>query len=272
MASKKDWKKTRVIYWKDENKDDFNEVGLKRPSVPEGYKYKRINPFNNFISGIFYHGIAKPVLGFYCLCKGMKVKGKKNLKKLEGKGAFIFSNHVAISDVLKFQSYVFFFRRRVNIIGYPDTLSMPIVRNLTRALGYLPLPLPGDLKNMVSLVDAMKFYLEKKQYILIYPEAHIWPYYTKIRNFHGGSFNYPAKLEAPVLPVVTTWRKAKLFKKPRQTIHILEPIFPDPNKSSSENKEYLYQATLEAMKKCADSINQYEYIKYIHVEKDEDKQ
>ena len=43
MASKKDWEKTRVIYWKDENKDDFNEVGLKRPSVPEGYKYKRIN-------------------------------------------------------------------------------------------------------------------------------------------------------------------------------------------------------------------------------------
>ena len=79
MASKKDWKKTKVIYWKDENKDDFNEVGLKRPSVPEGYKYKRTNFFNNFVSAIFYHGIAKPVLGFYCLCKGIKVKGKKNL-------------------------------------------------------------------------------------------------------------------------------------------------------------------------------------------------
>ena len=106
----------------------------------------------------------------------------------------------------------------------------------------------------------------------MYPEAHIWPYYTKVRTFKSGSFNYPAKLEAPVLPVVTTWRKSRLSKKPKQTLYILEPIFPDPNKTTSDNKEYLYNATLEAMKKCADSISQYEYIQYIHIEKDENKQ
>ena len=271
MASKKDWKKTRTIYWKDEAKDDFDEVGLKRPPVPENYKYKRTNPFNNFFSAILYHVIAKPILGTYCFFKGIRVKGRHNLKKLEGKGAFIYSNHVAITDVLKFQAYIFFWRRRVNIVGYSDTLSMPVVRNLTRALGYLPLPLPGDLKNMVALVDAFKFYIEKRQYILIYPEAHIWPYYTKVRNFHSGSFNYPAKLEAPVLPVVTTWRKSKLCKKPKQTVYILEPIFPDPNKSSAENKQFLYEKTLVAMQTFADAIPQYEYIKYIKVENDEEK-
>ena len=271
MASKKDWKKTKTIYWKDETNDDFDEVGLKRPSVPEGYKYKRTNPINNFFSGILYHGIAKPILGTYCFFKGIRVKGKKNIKKLGGKGAFIYSNHVAISDVLKFQSYVFFWRKRVNIVGYPDTLSMPIVRNLCRALGYLPLPLPGDLKNMVALVDAFKFYVEKNQFILIYPEAHIWPYYTKVRTFKSGSFNYPARLEAPVLPIVTTWRKPKLGKKPKQTIYVLEPIFPDPNRSANENKDYLYQKTLEAMQKCADSVPQYEYIRYIKIENNEEK-
>ena len=271
MASKKDWKKTRTIYWKDEVNDDFDEVGLKRPSVPEGYKYKRTNPFNNFFSGILYYGIAKPVLGLYCLFKGIRIKGKKNIKKLGGKGAFIYSNHVALSDVLKFQAYVFFWRKRVNIVGYPDTLTMPIVRNLTRALGYLPLPLPGDLKNMVALVDAFKFYIEKNQFILIFPEAHIWPYYTKVRTFKSGSFNYPAKLEAPVLPIVTTWRKPKIGKKAKQTLYILEPIYPDPDKTAAENKEYLYQKTLEAMQKCADSVSQYEYIKYIKIENDEEK-
>ena len=271
MASKKDWKKTRTIYWKDETKDDFDEVGLKRPPVPENYKYKRTNPINNFFSAILYHGIAKPVLGFYCLCKGIRIKGKKNIKKLGGKGAFIFSNHVAITDVFKYQAYVFFGRRRVNILGYSDSLSMPVVKHLTRALGYLPLPLPGDIRNMVSLVDAFKFYIEKRQYILIYPEAHIWPYYTKIRNFHSGSFNYPAKLEAPILPIVTTWRKSKLCKKPKQILYILEPIFPDPNLSAAENKQIMYDKTLAAMKKCADSVPQYEYIKYIKVESDEEK-
>ena len=272
MASKKDWKKTRIIYWKDEINDDFDEVGLSRPSVPEGYKYKRTNPFNTLISGIFYHGIVKPIFFVYLFFKGIRVKGKGNLNKIRGQGAFIYSNHVALSDVFKYQAYVFFARRRVNIIGYPDTLSMPIVRNLARALGYLPLPLPGDIKNMVALMDAMKYYIEKKQFILIYPEAHIWPYYTKVRNFHSGSFNYPAKLEAPVLPIVTTWRKSKLCKKPKQTLYILDPIFPDPNKTTAENKQYLYEETLKAMQKCADEVEQYEYIKYIKVEDDAQKQ
>lgn len=272
MASKKDWKKTKTIYWKDEAHDDFDEVGLKRPPVPEGYKYKRTNPFNNFFSGILYHGIAKPVLGLYCLFKGIKVVGKKNIKKLGGNGAFIYANHVAITDVFKYQSYVFFWRKRVNIIGYSDSLSMPVVKHLTRALGYLPLPLPGDLKNMVALVDSMKYYIEKKQYVLIFPEAHIWPYYTKVRNFHSGSFNYPAKLEAPVLPIVTTWRKSRISKKPKQTIYILEPIFPNPEKSQAENKRYLYEKTLDAMQYLADVIPQYEYIKYIKLEDDEESE
>ena len=87
------------------------------------------------------------------------------------------SNHVAISDVFKFQAYVFFFRRRVNILGYPDTLTMPVVRNLTRALGYLPLPLPGDLKNMVSLVDSFKFYLEKIDYGIRIKKKHYNTYF-----------------------------------------------------------------------------------------------
>ncbi len=271
MASKKDWKKTRTIYWKDEINDDFDEVGLKRPQVPENYHYKRTNPINNFFSAILYYLIAKPWLALYLWLKGVKVVGKKNIRKLHGQGAFIFANHVAITDAFKYPSYVFFAHKRVNIIGYPDTLTMPIVRNLARALGYLPLPMPGDIRNMVALVDSMKFYIEKKQYILIFPEAHIWPYYTKIRNFHSGSFNYPAKLEAPVLPIVTTWRKSKLSRHPKQTIYILEPIFPNIEKSSSENKEYLYEATLAAMKKCADEANQYEYIKYIKVEDETEK-
>lgn len=262
----KEAKKTGIIYYTDELKDDFNEVGLSRPPVPEGYKYKRTNVINNILSGILYHGIAKPVLGLFCVCHGIKVKGRKNLKLLKGKGAYIYSNHISISDVLKFQSLVFFFGRRVNILGYSDSLSMPIVRNLTRALGYLPLPLKGDLKNVIALAEAMDFYIRKKQYVLIYPEAHIWPYYTGIRNFTAGSFAYPAKSNAPVLPVVTTWRKSRFCKKPKQTLNILEPIFPLEEKNQSENKTYLHEETLKAMKEFSNSVKQYEYIKYVKKE------
>ena len=83
----KDWKKTKTIYWSDELNDDFDEVGLSRPGVPEGYKYKRTNPINTFFSAILYHGIAKPILGIYCVFHGIRFKGKQNLKELKGKGA-----------------------------------------------------------------------------------------------------------------------------------------------------------------------------------------
>lgn len=265
----KEVKKTKIAYYSDELRDDFNEVGLSRPPVPKNYKYKRTNPINNFFSAILYHGIAKPIIGLFCVCHGIRVKNRRNLKLLKGKGAFIYSNHVSISDVFKFQAEVFFFGRRVNILGYSDSLSMPIVRNLTRALGYLPLPLKGDLKNQIALADSMEYYINKRQYVLIYPEAHIWPYYTKVRSFRDGSFNYPAKCNAPVVPVVTTWRKPLIGKTPRQTLYILKPIFPQEDKTITENKTYLHEETLKAMQEFADSVPQYEYIKYIKKEETE---
>ncbi len=266
----KEVKKTKVVYYHDELRDDFSELGLSRPPVPENYKYKRTNWFNTIVSGILYHGIAKPILYLYCVFHGIRVKGRRNLKKLDGHGCFIYANHVGFSDVLKFQADIFFFHRRVNILGYSDSLSMPVVRNLTRALGYLPLPLKGDLKNMMRLQEAFEFYIKKKQHILIFPEAHIWPYYTKVRPFRDGSFLYPAKCNAPILPVVTTWRKSKLSKKAKQTLYVLEPIFPKPGLSVNDNKEYLHDEALRVMQETANSVPQYEYYKYIKVE-DENK-
>ena len=261
----KEVKKTKVAYYKDELRDDFNEVGLSRPPVPEGYKYKRTNFFNNIISGIFYHGIAKPIFAIFCTFHGIRIKNKKNLKAIKGQGAFFYSNHVSISDVFKFQALVFFFHRRINILGYSDSLSMPIVRNLTRALGYLPLPLKGDLKNAIALMDAMEFYIKKKQHILIYPEAHIWPYYTKIRNFKDVSFIYPAESNKPILPAVTIWR-GKEGKKPKQTIVFCKPIYPDPSLTPLENKKMLHDQCLLEMIDASNRYKQVEYIKYIKKE------
>ena len=267
MMSNKDWKKTKVIYWKDELNDDFDEVGLKRPPVPENYNYKRTNPIGNFFAAIIYHGLAKPILGVYCWAKGIKYVGKDNLNKLDGKGAFLYCNHTAITDVFKFQSQCFFLNRRVNILGYSDTLTMPIVRGLARWLGYLPVPLKGDVKNLTALGEACKWYVvDKRQYVLIYPEAHIWPYYTKIRNFKSGSFNYPAGSNAPVVPIVTTWRKPKIGKKPKQTVLIGEPIFPREDLGVLDNKNYLYEECLNTMKRMSESVEQFEYIKYIKKE------
>ena len=47
-------KKGDIIYYSDELNDDFDDIGLDRPPVPENYKFKRTNPFNNFLSNVLY--------------------------------------------------------------------------------------------------------------------------------------------------------------------------------------------------------------------------
>lgn len=262
----KEWKKTHTIYWSDELHDDFDEIGLSRPEVPKNYHYIRNNPFNNFVSDVFYYGIARPIFWIFLKCHSVKVVNKRNLKKAERHGAFIYSNHVSFIDVLKFHVVA---KKRVNILGYSDSLSMPVVRNLCRALGYLPLPLAHDVDNFKRLGESFCYYTRKKQLILIYPEAHIWPYYTKIRNFIPSSFIYPAKCLAPVLPAVTIWRKPKFGKKPKQTIVFGNLIHPSPEYSDVENRDYLHKECLAEMKRISEQYEQYEYIKYIKSEKGE---
>lgn len=262
--AKYEWKKTKTIYWSDELNDDFNDLGNDRPSVPENYGYIRKNWFANFFYAILYHFFAKVFLGLFTVCHGIRFKDKKNIKKLKGKGAYIYSNHVSISDAFKFQTVPFFFRRRVNILAYSDSLSIPVARKIVKGLGYLPVPLKGDVDNALRLAEACNHYVQKKQYILIYPEAHIWPYYTKIRNFPAGSFSYPAKHMTPVLPAVTVWRKPLIGKKAKQTVIFLEPIFPREDYNATQNIQYLHKKCLEAMNEVANSISQYEYIKYIY--------
>lgn len=253
------WKKDRVIYWKDELNDDFDEVGLKRPPVPKNYCYKRKHPI---LYWFVYYFIAKPIMGTYCLFHGIRVKGKENLKKVKKKGYFLYSNHVAISDVFKFQSHIIH-HKRVNIIGYSDAMTLKWIRGLERGLGYLPIP--NDIDNLMKMKEAIKCLIDHKEVVLIYPEAHIWPYYTHIRNFKDVSFSYPAELNAPVLPAVTIWR-GKEGKKPKQTVIFGEPIYPNPELTPLENKKYLHEECLLRMKEIAEKYKQVEYIKYIKKE------
>ncbi len=259
MGNKKDWQKTKTIYWSDELNDDFNEVGLNRPPVPQTYRYLR----KFHVSAWFaYYFFAKPILGTYCFFHGIRVKNKKSLRRLKKTGYFLYSNHVALSDAFKFAAYAVPFKR-VNIIGYSDTLSIKGVKGFTRALGYLPIP--DDLHNMKKMKNAITKLVQKREIILIYPEAHIWPYYTKIRNFKAVSFTYPAELNKPVLPAVTVWR-GKPGRKPKQTIIFGKPIYPNPELNVVENKTYLHEQCLLQMKEIADKYPQVEYIKYIKKE------
>ena len=271
MSNSKEWKKTRKIYYRDELNDDFAEINgvKKRPELKDNYHYIHHNPFRRFLDGFVYYVIAKPWMALFCIFHGIRYKNKKNLKVLHGKGAFIYSNHVGISDVFKFQSLVFW--KKVNIIGYSDTASIPVASLVVKAFGYLPISM--KISNLKNLRDGCEFLVHKrKEYVLIYPEAHIWPYYTKIRPFKNVSFVYPAESMSPVVPAVTTFRKVWYSKKPKQTIIFGRVIFPQEELTVNENRDYLRDECYKEMVRIASSVEQAEYIEYIKVEPEENKQ
>lgn len=259
-------KKGSTIYYSDIYNDDFEKTGLKRPPIPADYKFKRENPINNFFSNLLYFGLAIPLLGLICIFNGVKVKNKKNIRVLNKTGGFIYANHTNFLDMFQIQVLVEGFKTRTNIIGYSDTAGIPFVKHVARALGYIPIP--DDLEGQAKFIKSLKFYCDKKQPIIVYPEAHIWPYYTDIRPFKTSPFHYPAKFNVPIIPIVTVFRKG-LFKnsKPRETLIVGEVIYPKEGLSLSENKEYLRDECYKKMKEISSSYEQYSFYNYIYREK-----
>ncbi len=269
--SKQEWKKTKTIYWSDEYNDDFNELdGVeKRPPLKDNYQFVVKNPVRRLLDNGLYYLIAKPILGFFCYFHGIRYKNKKNLRALKHQGAFIYSNHVSASDAFKFQAQIIKFKK-VNIVGYSDATQIPVAKYLVKSLGYLPVP--TNPRDLLRFSEACEYIVKKKrQYVLIYPEAHIWPYYTRIRHFKYGSFRYPANCNAPVVPAVTVWKKRTGRKKPRQIVIFGTPIFPQEGKTKIENRDYLAEECYKQMVQISQQYNQKEYIKYIYTNKEEKK-
>lgn len=256
-------KKNKVFYYSDELNEDFATTSLKRVEVPDNYKYIRSNKINNFFSWILFYLIAKPILSLYSLFIGVKVTNRKNLKLVKNTGCFIYANHTSYIDAFIIQARLIR-GKRTNILGYSDTTTIPIVKHIARACGYLPIP--SSIKGTKSLMDAISYYVNKNQDILIYPEAHIWPKYTKIRPFLKTSFHYPSKLKKPILPIVTVYRKSKISKKAKMNLVVGTPIYPKDELNDAENKSYLRDECYKQMCEISSSYNQYSEYTYIKKE------
>ena len=260
--------KGHTFYYEDELKDDFEKTKtLKRIDLPPDYKYIHKNIFFRIYAFILFWFIAKPVLHTILFFAGLRVKGRKNIKDVKKKvgSGFIYMNHTSFWDMVSNQVLTVTFRR-CNIIGYTDALTLPrFVRFLTFGLGYLPLP--TSLNDYRKFDEALKYYSNKKRFIIIFPEAHIWPYYTKIRPFIATSFKYPAKLNVPAIPVVTCYTKRRFSDKPKPTLYIGEAVYPKKELSLNENKEYMRNECYKRMVELANKHSTYSY--YNYVKKDE---
>ena len=93
-------------------------------------------------------------------------------------------------------------------------LSIPVIGKILKYLGGLPLP--TNIKATKNFLEVIKLRVSQNHPVMIYPEAHLWPYYTKIRPFTELSFRYPVQYKTPVFCFTNTYQKRKFGNKPKR--------------------------------------------------------
>ena len=152
------------------------------------------------------------------------------------------------------------FPRKAHIVAHPDNVSIPILGGFNKMMGGFPIP--SDIKTTKNFLSAMELFLKHKNVIAVYPEAHVWPYYTKIRNFVATSFKYPVKYKVPAYAYTTTY-KDRPGKRPQIVVYIDGPFYADESLSSKKAEQDLrdrvYNTMLERSKNS--NVEFYTYIK-----------
>lgn len=262
-------KEHKVVYYTDELNDDFAGTNIKADIIDDNFKYIHKNPIWKFCSFFIYYVIAIPIVTFYCVViKGIKIVNRKSIKKAKKdrkSGVFFYGNHTGVIDA--FTPNIVSMPYKNKILVSPDTVSIKGIKNIIQMLGGIPVP--SGIVGIRKFNEAIEYYINHKNNITIYPEAHIWPYYTGVRPFKDSSFAYPINLEAPVIAFFTAYSKPtgmfRCFKKANITIYVSDPIYPDINKPKKEAKKELRDKVFKFMEDCSKKYSTYDYIEYKHI-------
>lgn len=101
-------------------------------------------------------------------------------------------------------------------------------------------PLSSNRDTMKKFLSSMDTVLQHGDFMLVYPEQSMWWNYRKPKPLKKGAYTFGAKNHVPVLPCFITMEDSDIlgddgFYVQEYTIHIAEPIYPDPQKTQAEN-------------------------------------
>ena len=215
----------------------------------------------NICSYILQNILSVPIKIFYSKIKfRIKYIGKEKIRKYKKQGYFIYANHTqAFADTF-IPSNPIYPKRNFFIVN-PENVSMKFLGNIVQMLGAIPIP--SNKQAMKKFLEAINQKIEKGYAITIYPEAHIWPYYTKIRPFKTVSFKYPVQLEKPAFCMTNTYQSyGKNNDKVKIVTYIDGPFFPDEGLSVKEKQQNLRDKIYNCMVERSKNSN-IEHIKYV---------
>ena len=253
----------KTVYYTDERNDEFADDDIIPKVIDENYSYVDDSLGWRLRRFIAYRLVATPIAWLYCkIALHARFRNRKLLKQVKGQGCFVYGNHTQqIGD--PFIPNILLFPRSVYVIVHPNNVSMPVLGRITPYLGALPLP--SNLKAMRNFRQAVNTRVEQGNVMVIYPEAHIWPWHTGIRDFPATSMKYPVELDAPCFAMTTTYRKRLLGRKPRTVTYLDGPFWPDkdlpPRARAQALRDRIYETMVQRSRE-----SDCQYIRYVKKE------
>ena len=254
----------RKIYYSDPLNDEFSTTKIETKKIDGDYVYIHKSLFKKSTKFFWYRMMATPIAFIYLKLKFChKIINKNLLKNAKKEGYFIYGNHTqAIADA--FIPTMLCYPKPVYTIVHPNNVSMPYLGKITPSLGAVPLP--DEFSAVVNFIKAIETRVNGGNAVCIYPEAHIWPYYTKIREFSDKSFKYPVKFNKPVYCFTNTYQKKKNSKRIKIVTYVDGPFITNDKVSVKEQKQILRDSVYETMVNRS-KMNEVEIVKYIRSEK-----
>ncbi len=229
------------------------------PLTPENVDYLKEKTYSK-IKNIFANTMGLKFLND--LLKENKliiknIKGIENLQKVET-GAMLTCNHFnpfdsfAIEKVFREaemskRKKLYKVIREGNYTNFPGLYGF-FFRNCDT------LPLSSNKRTMIKFMEAVDTILERKDFILIYPEQSMWWNYRKPKPLKPGAYKLATRNNVPVIPIFITMEDSDIigedgFPIQEYTINIAEPIYPDKTLTVKENVEMMKNKNFEVWKK-----------------------
>ena len=172
--------------------------------------------------------------------------GIEKAQAIDG-GALVTSNHFSpIDNTVVRKMAKAAGRNRLPIVIDEDNLAMD------GAFGFLmnyadTIPLYKERHYLMNdFVPLLRSETDKGNFVLIYPEQEMWFNYRKPRPGKRGAYYYAIQLGVPILPCFVEIRDLEDLERPNfvevsYVMHVLDPIYPDPDLTERENSIAMYE-------------------------------
>ena len=205
--------------------------------------------------GVFITKTATKIIN-----KNTEIVGLEKIPKGLG-GVLITSNHFSPLEntVIRHLTNTLG-RKKLGIISQTSNFAM------TGIIGYImnyadTIPISTDPRYLArDFLSVLKERLvDKNHAVLLYPEQEMWFNYRKPRPPKSGAYFYAAKLNVPIIScfveiVDLDEDDTAQFKKVKYILHILDVLYPNPEKSVKENTEELGVLDYNLKKTCYETV------------------